>query len=144
MKHKNIFFTGFIAITLLTSACAERITSHGQVIKTKNVEQIVKGQHKKEDVQYLLGSPSATSTFNTNTWYYLSEKKVSKPLTEDKIEERRIITVVFDDKDVVKSLEDVSTTEIPKVSLNERVTPTYGQSLGILDQMIENIGPGAF
>lgn len=144
MKQKNIFYTSLIATTLLVSGCAETITTHGQVIKTQNVKQVVEGQHRKEDVQYLLGSPSATSTFNSNTWYYLSEKKVSQSMNSDKITERRIITVTFNKDGMVEKLTDVITTDIPEVVLNKRVTPTYGQSLGILDQMIDNIGPGSF
>jgi outer membrane protein assembly factor BamE (lipoprotein component of BamABCDE complex) len=144
MKQKNIFYTSLIAISLFSAGCAERVTTHGQVIKTQNVQQIVTGQHRKEDVQYLLGSPSATATFNTNTWYYLSEKKVSKPLANDKITERRVITVTFDDKGLVKNIDDITMADIPETSLNERITPTHGQSLGVLDQMIENIGPSSF
>jgi outer membrane protein assembly factor BamE (lipoprotein component of BamABCDE complex) len=144
MKQKNIILIGFMATALVTTGCAEHITTHGQVIKTRHVEQIVEGQHRKEDVQYLLGSPSAVATFNKNTWYYLSEKKVSKSMGDEEVLERRVITVRFNDDDVVKEVTDVLTTDIPKVSLNKRVTPTYGQSLGILDQMIENIGPGSF
>lgn len=144
MKHKNILLTGLCFVALLTAGCAERVTTHGQVIKTRNVQQIVEGQHRKEDVQYLLGSPSAIGTFNTNTWYYLSEKKTSTSFKKDVVDERRIITITFSDKGLVETVKDETTTDIRDISLNERTTPTYGQSLGILDQMVENIGPGSF
>ena len=153
MKQKNIFnsqfnclYTGLIAvsISIMATGCAERITTHGQIIKTKNVAMLVEGKHKKEDVQYLLGSPSATGTFSNNTWYYLSEKKSSKALKNDIVSERRIITIVFDDKNIVKSIADKVTNNIPKMSFNGRTTPTHGQSFGILDQMIGNIGPNSF
>lgn len=141
---QNILSITLIVVALITTGCAERITTHGQIIKTKNVQRIVKGTHNKEDVQYLLGSPSAVGTFNKNTWYYLTEKKVSKPLKDDKIIERRIVTITFDKNGIVKTIDDKTTTNIPQMTFNEKITPTYGQKLGIIDQMIENIGPGNF
>ena len=39
------------------------------------MDKLEVGTQSREDVQRLIGSPSAVATFNPNVWYYITEKQ---------------------------------------------------------------------
>ena len=67
-------FTITLALALTVSACTKRVDTHGNIVKQSQLDRILIGKHTQRDVASILGSPSATGTFNQKRWYYFTEK----------------------------------------------------------------------
>ncbi len=139
MIHK---IGGILLICLSLTACSTRTHTHGHVIKDKYIQQIEVGIHDRMAVANILGSPSSMSTFDDHKWYYITEKTVSEPLKPNQLEERRLIIVKFDENGKVQDILEKNETDGQTISRVEKETPTHGQSLGVVDQLIGNIGGG--
>ncbi|HEX6119502.1 MAG TPA: outer membrane protein assembly factor BamE, partial [Dongiaceae bacterium] len=63
-----------MAATLMLTACAPRIDQRGNKPDEDQVVQINPGVDDKNRVAELIGTPSAISTFNDKTWYYISKR----------------------------------------------------------------------
>ena len=132
-----------ICITLITvslMACSPQFDNRGHVIKKESIKKIEVGQYKREQVLTLLGSPSATGTFEDNYWYYISQKIASKGFLDPELINQSITMIEFDDNGYVKSIRDIEEEEIKEIELVEKVTPTKGKKLGLFEQILGNLG----
>lgn len=139
---KKLTLTSLIGLSLAVSACTEVVTTHGQVINSSQLNKIRIDIDDKESVQSILGSPSSIGTFADARWYYVTETTVDKPLNPNILEERNVLVIEFNEDDKVISLRKLDETDGRQIEPSARVTPTQGQSLGVLDQLIENLGTG--
>ena len=126
---------------LSLTACSEVRTTHGHVLNTQQVAALEPGKHSKNDVMRLLGSPSTKGTFNENIWMYVTDKTRSEALNPNILEEREVLVLRFE-KDKLAEVTRKTGEDGREVEPSNKVTPTQGQSLGIIDQMIENLGRG--
>ena len=126
--------------SLLLSACETPIRVRGQMPDPEIVAAISPGVQNRQDVVELLGSPSTISTFQDRKWYYIGQKSTQFAYHRPKILERSILVVTFDgtgyvDGKAVYSLEDGR--DIDPV---DRITPTEGRELTVLQQLLGNVG----
>ncbi|MCP5404881.1 MAG: outer membrane protein assembly factor BamE [Pseudomonadaceae bacterium] len=140
MKHLILALTLAVAAT----ACTETVSTHGQIILPSRLAQVQPGVSTKSDVQYLLGSPSTTGTFNDNRWYYLTSTLVSEPLSPNQLKARKVIAIDFDPSGTVAGVQTLDETAGKPVTPDTAETATHGQSLGVLDSMMQNVGMGGF
>lgn len=140
IKMKKILLT--LAMATLTSACADRVDNHGHVIKEAQIESLKIGISTKRDVLTTLGTPSTLAPFNDNTWYYVSERVITKSMDRKVLDARQIIIFKFNDKERISSIEFKSKDDGRHVTQSERATKTQGEKLGVVDQMIDNLGKG--
>lgn len=132
-----------LTASALLLGCTQTITTtHGQVIDTNQLEQLAIGAHTKEDVRGILGSPSVTGTFHDDRWYYITETKMDKPLNPNILTERGVYIVTFDKSGIVTGIDQLDKEDGKEVIPAARTTTTQGQSLGIVDQLLENLGQG--
>ncbi len=124
------------------SGCPETINTHGQVLRESDINQLQVGHHNKHDVQRLLGSPSTIGTFDDDRWYYMSQTVMSKPLEPHILQNRKILIIDFNEEGVIADMTQKNETDANDINPAERKTPTQGQSLGIIDQVFENLGMG--
>ena len=139
---KKLTLVSLISLSLATAGCSEVVTTHGQVINSSLLNNIRIGVDDKESVQSVLGSPSAIGTFADKRWYYVTETAVDKPLNPNILEERNVLIIEFDESNKVASLRRLDESDGRQIEPSTRVTPTQGQSLGILDQLLDNLGTG--
>ncbi|MFT7434003.1 MAG: outer membrane protein assembly factor BamE (lipoprotein component of BamABCDE complex) [Alphaproteobacteria bacterium] len=142
LKQTILTITVLCTVVFATSACTKRMETHGSIVKQERLDRIQIGSHTKNDVAELLGSPSATGTFNDKRWYYFTEKAAVGSLGRSKLLEREIVIVDFDKQGVVSSLTFKSKDDAQKVNPSKKTTTTHGQTLGIIDQFINNLGKG--
>ncbi|MBI1362800.1 MAG: outer membrane protein assembly factor BamE [Proteobacteria bacterium] len=131
-----------LGMTLMLSACAETLTTHGQVIRESQLQELKVGQTTREDVMVNLGSPSSKAVFDEDRWIYITSLTKSEPLKPNQLEERTVITLTFNKEGVLQGMDVRNKNDGKPIVLNNRVTPTQGQSLGIVDQLMENLGKG--
>ncbi|MFZ2587410.1 MAG: outer membrane protein assembly factor BamE [Alphaproteobacteria bacterium] len=122
------------------SACSQTTTTHGQVLLPSRLAQVQPGVSTKGDVARLLGSPSTTGTLADSRWVYVSSVMRDKPLNPDILEKRTVVVVDFDPSGTVVAVTDKSEADSKEVVPDATQTQTHGQSMGIIDGLMNNMG----
>lgn len=133
-----------VSLLLMTGACAP-ITSHQgfQAIEA-NPKDVKIGVDTKATVQERLGSPSTISTFDPNTWYYVSQVTDRVSFYRPQVKSRDIIAINFDrTTEQVTAVNSYTLKDGKVVAFNGRETPTRGRELTILEQLLGNVGRGS-
>lgn len=125
-------------------ACAPMTTYRGfQAIET-SPKDIQAGTDTKTTVRTKLGSPSATSTFDPNVWFYIAEIKQRVAFRKPRVTAREVVAVTFNGQTEAVEKVDLVTLEQGKViAFNGRETPTRGRELTILEQLLGTVGRGS-
>jgi outer membrane protein assembly factor BamE (lipoprotein component of BamABCDE complex) len=133
----------FFAIGLLisaTAACAPIVTVHGNFVEPERLEQIHEGISRKADVADLLGSPTATGTFDPNVWYYIGQRTEKVAFYPPEVVDRQVLAMQFDQGGTLRKLEKLDASAGQDISFVERTTPTAGKDLTFFEQMVGNVG----
>ena len=136
----------FAALALaLTSAaaCAPITTYSGFQAIDANPKDIKVATDTKSTVRGKLGSPSATSTFDPNIWYYIDQTKQTISFQHPTTTRRDITAIVFNkETEAVESVNQLSLKDGKIIAFNGRETPTRGRELTIMEQLIGSVGRG--
>lgn len=137
---------GAAAMASGLSACELRTNTQGNVVDPQLLEQVKPGELNKEQVQTLLGTPSSVSTFDRNTWYYISKQTQRIAFLSPDVLEQQVIEIDFDNKGKVDAIRKFGEEDGKIVEIVSRTTPTRGKSMGMFDQiwmtLIKQIGSG--
>lgn len=125
---------------LLLAACAAMVDTHGSIIQQAQLDQIKEGTTTQDQVRELLGSPATTGTLNANRWVYITSTMRDKPLDPDVLTHRQVVVIDFTPSGTVAAITQKNEGDSRTVEPLPNVTPTHGQSLGVIDQMLKNIG----
>jgi outer membrane protein assembly factor BamE (lipoprotein component of BamABCDE complex) len=112
----------------------------GQQVEAETLAQVTPGVSTRNDVQALLGSPSATATFSDDEWYYISSVTRQRPGRTLSIEEQGVVVVRFDPRGTVREVRRVGQEDRQDVRFVQRETPSPGNERTILQQLFGNIG----
>ena len=129
-----------IVLGAATAACAPRIDTRGNAIHIEAVKTIEPNVHTRDHVLQLLGSPSSRTTFGDDVWYYISERTETTAFFTPEVVERQVIAIHFDKHGVVKSIDTLGKESAENVEPVDRTTPTAGNSLGVIEQLLSNVG----
>ncbi|WP_439617005.1 outer membrane protein assembly factor BamE [Shinella sp.] len=140
-----------IAVTLSASVLAGcqgpgEVLHQGYVVDQETLALAPVGS-SREQVLLSLGSPSATATFDNEVFYYISQKR-TRPVAfmKPKVVEQSILAVYFDKEGVVERLAHYTLKDGRVFDMISRVTPTGGNELTFLGQLLRGSGgnaPGA-
>jgi outer membrane protein assembly factor BamE (lipoprotein component of BamABCDE complex) len=122
------------------SACAPVASSHGFLALDVKPAEVKVGQDTKSTVLERLGSPSTKSTFDENTWYYMSQSVERVAFYRPRVTKREVVAVSFDPAEKVASVNSYTLADGKIIALNGRETPTRGRELTILEQLLGNVG----
>jgi outer membrane protein assembly factor BamE (lipoprotein component of BamABCDE complex) len=102
------------------------------------------GMDTKSTVLDQLGSPSAQSTFDANTWYYITQLSDEIGYHKPRITRRTIVAISFDkESEKVTKVDQYSLKDGKVIAYNDRETPTRGRELSWVEQLLGNVGRGA-
>jgi len=140
---RSKLFLVVISAAALTAACAPVVGQNGfQAIDTKPAD-IVAGTDTKQTVLARLGSPSTTSTFESdNVWYYISQITEKYTYNPAQVTQRNVTEITFNDAGQVAEVRTLGLDDGQQVAMNGRETPTRGRQLTILEQLLGNVGRG--
>jgi outer membrane protein assembly factor BamE (lipoprotein component of BamABCDE complex) len=128
----------------LFAAPSER---RGNLVDTELLQQVNPGVQTRDDIVALLGSPTATSTFDDTEWFYISGISRIRPMRSPGIEDQRVVAISFDRGGVVRQVREVGSDEQQAIRPVERTTPVPGNDRTVLQALFGNIGrvgaPGA-
>ncbi|HYF22936.1 MAG TPA: outer membrane protein assembly factor BamE [Caulobacteraceae bacterium] len=129
------------AAAAVLTACAPTVARHGYQAVDAEPSELKVGEDTKSTVLEKLGSPSATSTFEPNVWYYVSQTSERYTYHRAKVSQRDVTVVTFDPAS--EQVTEVKTLDMQagrQLAYNERETPTRGRELTILEQLLGNVG----
>lgn len=131
-----------LAMALALSACGgiKQTAGHGYVESAPIGDQIAMGETTKDDVHRMLGSPSTVSAFPPETWYYISRNRETVAFLEPELTSQKITRIEFDVDGRVAGFDVLDETASRDVNYVERETPTEGRSLGLMEQLLGNLG----
>lgn len=140
MRHTNIHdMKKFILIALVATAGCTTITqNNGAEIRQVKLDQITTDSNKA-DVFNLLGSPSTKSAYGQETWYYISSQIRRQLLKDDQVLNQEVIAISFKD-DKVDNIEMYNTKDRRDFANSDRITPTAGRKLTVIEQLLGNVG----
>jgi len=122
-------------------ACSAVTDTRGNLPLSETIKSITQGKQNRNQVVSILGSPSTSASFGKQEiWYYIGKRTETWAFFEPKLVERKILAIKFDHRGIVQTIESYDATAGKPVKLVERVTPTKGKELGILQQIIGNLG----
>ena len=132
-----------LSAAALTAACAPVVGQNGfQAIDARPTD-IVAGTDTRQTVLTKLGTPSTTSTFESDTiWYYMSQTTEKYTYNRPQVTHRSITEITFNDAGQVAAVRTLGLDDGERVAMNGRETPTRGRQLTILEQLLGNVARG--
>jgi outer membrane protein assembly factor BamE (lipoprotein component of BamABCDE complex) len=142
MKHFAPTPALSVALLLASSlaCCGEIVSTHGSILQPDQVAQIKPGFTTQDQVRQWLGSPATTGALNQNRWVYVTSTMKDKPLEPNILTHRQVLVIDFDPSGTVVAVNQKTESDSKQIDPSAKITPTHGQSLGILDQIFQNIG----
>lgn len=128
------------ALAVGLGACTADINARGNDPTRERLSQIEPGEQSRAEVAALLGTPSTTATFDQDTWYYISAQTQRYAIYEREELERRVIAIRFADDGRVSEVRELGLGDGRDVDVVQRETPTLGNELSIIEQLLGNLG----
>ncbi len=122
------------------AACSPQVATHGNLVDPDALAKLEPGRSDQSTVLSLLGSPSTRGNFNEPTWYYIGQKTKRQAFYRPETVERKVVYVDFEPAGTVKSIGSLDLDDGSKVAFVTRETPTAGQRVTLIKQLIGNIG----
>lgn len=131
-------FAALIASLALT-ACTPMKATRGNIVEDYRLAEVVPGVSTRTNVLKSLGSPTTQAPFDENVWYYLGQKTEKRGIFDPKVVEDKVIVVAFREDGIVDMVDEVQADQInvPRV---RRKTPTSGNEITIMEQLLGNVG----
>jgi outer membrane protein assembly factor BamE (lipoprotein component of BamABCDE complex) len=128
------------ACAFFLGSCSPIIQSRGNVPDPILLNQIEPGELSRDDIANMLGSPSSIASFGKETWYYISQQTETLAFYEPVVLEQQVVAIAFDDNGMVASVNTYGLEDAQHIEPSERVTPTGGRKLTVLEQLFGNLG----
>ena len=127
-------------VCLGLAACGGTLQVRGNTPDAEDIAVIEPGVHSRQDIIDLLGSPSTVSTFQDSKWYYIGQKTQEFAFMKPEVVDRSVFVVTFNDSGYVEQTAQYSLADAQEVEPVDRITPTEGRDLTLLQQLFGNIG----
>ena len=112
---------------------------HGREIPDKILRELKVNESTKEEVLELLGNPSSSSTFDDNTWYYISLKKQGVSMFKSKITDQTVIRLKFK-KNILIEMKKYKKDKSKDFKFSKKETQVKGDKHTVLKDFIHNLG----
>ena len=104
------------------------------------IAKIAPGYSTKKSVQVQLGSPSTKSFYGDEAWFYMFSQKESIAFLKPKLVKQEVVKISFNNNGVVKDIQRYNKDDARVVAFSKDKTPTEGDDLTIVQQLLGNVG----
>ena len=140
---RRVAYAALAATLLCAQGCAPINSYRGFQAVDADPKDVKVGEDTKSTVRARLGSPSATSTFDTNVWYYINSVQARVAFRRPKTVSRNVTAITFNKESEAVEHVDLLTLKDGKViAYNGRETPTRGREMTVLEQLLGTVGAG--
>lgn len=122
------------------AACAPISRNHGYVPPPEDLAQLTIGQDTRETVSEKIGAPLNTGLNREGAWYYISTRRQTFGLREQRILSRDIVALRFAESGRLENIERLELEDGRLVVLSARVTDPSVSEAGFLSQVFGNLG----
>ena len=129
-----------VGVAAALAGCARDINPRGNLPPEKALAELAPGEQTRNDVLLLLGTPATASPFDGDIWYYISANTTQYAFYNTREIDRRVIALHFDERGILSQIDNLNLEDGHQVALAEETTPTRGRELGILEQLLGNVG----
>lgn len=127
--------------TVLPAGCSPTLDNNGNIPLAEAIEAIKPGKQNRDQVASMLGSPSTQATFQRDQiWYYIGKRTKSLAFFSPTVVEHKVVEIRFDSAGIVKEVRLHDAKAAKKIELVDRKTPTKGNDLTFVEQLIGNLG----
>ncbi|HXV00004.1 MAG TPA: outer membrane protein assembly factor BamE [Caulobacteraceae bacterium] len=130
-----------VSVSLLgTAACTPSNLYQGFQAIDANPNEVKVGTDNRSTVLARLGTPTATDTFDKSTWFYLTQMSSKTAFYHPRVIRRDVVAISFDkDTQAVTKVDVYGLKDGRVIAYNNRVTPTRGRELTVLEQLFGNL-----
>ena len=137
MSIRKIFLTG---LCLVLGACSSDLflVHNGNMPSQERINQIKTGQ-SKEEVAYILGSPSLKTGLNDDNWIYMSSTTKKVAFLNGKEIERDILALTFKD-DTLSKIEKFDLSDANDIAVDKDETKQVEENVGFFRKYFGGVG----
>lgn len=125
---------------ILLAGCAGIHDHRGAVLDPQLISSIQPGTDNKTSVQKLLGTPTLTSNFTSNDWYYVSRDTIDIAFRNPRVQKQTVVHVRFDPAGNVASVQETGKELVANIHPVQRQTPTTGRKRSFFEDVFGGIG----
>ena len=123
------------------TACAPVTKYQGYQAIDEKPTEIKVGTDTKTTVRTQYGTPTATSSFDPDVWFYITQTSDQFGAYRPHVRTRDVVAVTFDKTSgVVKSIDTFDMADGRVIAFNGRETPTVGRELSVIEQLLGTVG----
>lgn len=98
------------------------------------------GEDTRATVMARLGTPTAVSTFDKDTWFYISQVTSRTAFYHPRVNKRDVVAINFrKSDDQVMAVNTYTLKDGRIIAYNNRETPTRGREMTVLEQLLGSI-----
>jgi outer membrane protein assembly factor BamE (lipoprotein component of BamABCDE complex) len=136
--------TAAAALTLAllgVAACTPTTSYQGFQVIDATPAGVKVGEDTKATVMAKLGSPTTSSTFDKDTWFYITQVASKTGYYKPRVTKRDIVAISFaKGGDQVEAVNTYTLKDGRVIAYNTRETPTRGREQTFLEELFGNIG----
>ena len=137
MNRKAAFLA---ALALGVAGCAATPYYQGFQAIDQRPSDVKVGEDTRSTVLARLGSPTAVSTFDKDTWYYISQVSSRTAFYHPRVNKRDVVVISFrKSDDQVTAVNTFTLKDGRVIAYNNRETPTRGREMTVLEQLLGSI-----
>ncbi|MDV4144057.1 MULTISPECIES: outer membrane protein assembly factor BamE [Shimia] len=127
-------------IMVVLGACTSQYRNHGYVPTEEDLAEITVGVDTRDTVAETVGTPSASGVLDSSGYYYVRSRVRHYGARKPEVVERRIVAITFDNRGVVRNVEEYALEDGQAVPIARRITDNDLNNQSILGQLLKNIG----
>jgi outer membrane protein assembly factor BamE (lipoprotein component of BamABCDE complex) len=112
----------------------------GKPLSDEALNKLQINKSTKEQVIDILGTPSCSSTFDDNLWYYMSLKKKGVSVLKPGITDQKVVQLRFKDNRLVEIKTYNGGDKAKSFKFNQEKTKVEGHEQTVLKEFTRNIG----
>ena len=136
---RHLMVLAFVALLGL-AACAPIYRNHGFIPAPEDLSQVVVGQTTVDELQGLIGRPSAQGLLTGSGWYYVGSRWRHFGALEPREINREVVAVSFAPGGIVTNVERFGLERGRVVTLSRRVTDGSVTEISLIGQLLGNLG----
>lgn len=122
------------------AACQATYQNHGYVPPDDLLSQVVVGKTTQAELDGLIGRPSAQGLLTGSAWYYVGSRWENYGPRQPREISREIVAISFNGGSTVSNIERFGLERGRVVTLSRRVTDSGVTNIGLLRQLMGNVG----
>lgn len=122
------------------AACQATYQNHGYVPPDDQLSQVVVGKTTQPELDGLVGRPSAQGLLTGSAWYYVGSRWEYFGPRQPREINREIVAISFNEGGTVSNIERFGIERGRVVVLSRRVTDSGVTNIGLLRQLMGNVG----